>query len=822
MKKVFIFSILYATIGSLHSQEIVNEGVFRVEGNTTVSFLYNYTNKSTGTHENKGNLYIHKNFSNNGTMSANDVLNGTTRFVSTIQAQEIKGSNAVIFKNMEMFKLVSITSPFSVVTVDDGLELRVMNSLVLTLGKLKLIGDAQLVQTHTGASQVSGNSHIFKDQQAKVPTVYRYHYWSSPVTQTLGSTTYKVGLVLNDGIDPTSATSEPQPITWTTGLDGVPGSGIYPSTYSPITISNHWIYSNLNDPGDGSAWIQKRETGDISIGQGFSMKSTGTVPQNFTFVGIPNDGDINFNINVAPATHLLGNPYPSALDITDFINDNINSIDGTLYFWEHTGEDSATLNGNEGHYQSDYQGGYSQRNLTMGISARGVPSNNLETYDWENATDNGSDVTQTKTITIGSNNYNIKATVSVDEVGGVDLIDKQGAGGTTGNVVFKANGLSSKSFMVSFDELVDLTSVYLYNDITSSTSQNNITITANNVNRNPIVNQVLTGSNGQVFNLNWTDVSSFTITSQNPNNVIMDNIVFSKGEGISLGNGTYHAPNRYMAVGQGFFVSASATGGQINFKNSQREFRNNDFANGGTFFFKENKKEEEISILKLGMNFKNNSRTYHRQIGISFKNGNTFNYENGYDSEMFDLGTTDMFWKFDKMPDKNLIIAGVEEIKNELQVPVSFVTDKNQNIKVMIDEVDNIDKDIFLLDKLTGNYYSLLNSVELDLEKGNYSDRFYLTFKNKTLSLQEENLGTEYSLNVYVDNISNEIIIQNNKRILLEEITFYNIIGQKLYESKIPSDIFQTKIKISKKLSSFYILCIKTNKGIYRKKIFMR
>ncbi len=821
MKKVFILSILFATLSNLNSQEIVNEGVFRVDGtNTAVSFFYDYTNKSTGTHENKGNLYIHKNFTNNGTMTLNDVVNGTTRFVSAISAQEIKGNSAVIFKNMEMLKFVSIALPSSVVSVADGLELRVLNNLALTIGSLRLIGDAQLVQTHSGVSQVSGNSKLFKDQQAKVPNVYRYHYWSSPVTQTLGSSTYKVGSVLRDGIDPVSTTSTylPPVITWTSNLDGAPSSGTYPSSYTPITLSNYWIYTNLNDIGDGSSWVQKFETGDINVGQGFSMKSTGTVPQNFTFIGTPNDGDIFFNINASPATHLLGNPYPSALDITDFINDNISSIDGTLYFWEHTGEDF----GNEGHYQAGYQGGYSQRNLTMGISARGLPNPNSATFDWENAVDNGNEVNQLKTITIESTNYNFTASVTIDEPSGVDIVDKLGAGVTSGNTIVKSGGNSSKSFEVTFDNIIDISSIYLYNDITSSTSQNSITITANNIARNQPVTQILTGNNGQSFNLNWTDVTSFTITSTNPNNIVMDNIEFSKGGGISLGNGTYHAPNRYMAVGQGFFVSASATGGQIVFKNSQREFRNNDFSNGGTFFFKEKKKEEQISILKLGMNFKNNSTTYHRQIGISFKNGNTFNYENGYDSEMFDLSTTDMFWKFDQIPNKNLIIAGVEEITNELEVPVSFVIDKSQTIKVMIDEIENIDKDVFLLDKFTGNYYSLLNSVELDLEKGNYSGRFFLTFKKKTLSLQEENLELEYSLSVYVDNLSNEIIIQNNKRIILEEIKFYNIIGQKLYESKTFKDSLQTKIKISKRRSSFYILSIKTNKGMYRKKIFIK
>ena len=156
---------------------------------------------------------------------------------------------------------------------------------------------------------------------------------------------------------------------------------------------------------------------------------------------------------------------------------------------------------------------------------------------------------------------------------------------------------------------MDVNSIFLYNDIASQTSTNDITITANDSSRNTTITQTLTGNTGQTFSLNWTDVTEITITTQNPNNLVLDNISFSKGGGITTGNGTYHEPNRYMAVGQGFFVSASATGGQIIFQNSQREYQNDDFNAGGTFFFRGEKKNDSdvIPILKLGMDFKHNN-----------------------------------------------------------------------------------------------------------------------------------------------------------------------------------------------------------------------
>jgi len=82
-----------------------------------------------------------------------------------------------------------------------------------------------------------------------------------------------------------------------------------------------------------------------------------TSNQNYIFKGKPNNGDINLEI-FPGNNYLIGNPYPSAIDAVEFIKDNIGTITGTLYFWEHWG------GGN--HVLSDYQGGYAQMNLSGG------------------------------------------------------------------------------------------------------------------------------------------------------------------------------------------------------------------------------------------------------------------------------------------------------------------------------------------------------------------------------------------------------------------------------------------------------------------------
>ena len=58
-----------------------------------------------------------------------------------------------------------------------------------------------------------------------------------------------------------------------------------------------------------------------------------------------------------------------------FLEDNSESIYGTIYFWEqHPG---LTEENDEGHDSSNYVGGYATRNLTMGIAAPNNGDDNI-------------------------------------------------------------------------------------------------------------------------------------------------------------------------------------------------------------------------------------------------------------------------------------------------------------------------------------------------------------------------------------------------------------------------------------------------------------
>jgi len=545
--------------------------------------------------------------------------------------------------------------PNSKLVINDGFFLEMQDELYLE-GEIRLIGDGQLIQSHTTVSKVSGNGKLFRDQVASVPNVYRYHYWSSPVVATLGDIDFKVSEVMNDGTTPTSENSVEKEIDFISYDGNV--STLNGATTDPIKIADYWIYSYFSGE-DREQWVQQFKDGDINIAEGYSMKSTGRTPQNFTFIGTPNDGTISKTIT-ANRSALLGNPYPSVLDADLFIADNIGTIDGTLYFWEHTGE-STTTSSVEGHGRFGYLGGYAQRNIAMGVAA--------------------------SSVTVGT---------------------------------------------------------------------------------------------------------------------------------AGIGNAT-KAPTQYIAVGQGFYVSAPVNkGGVVIFKNSQRA------GNTDNVMFKtgaKNKSKTIIPNFKIGFDYTNkNDLIIHRQLGINFKEGNSMSvYDNGYDSAILDIQSTDVYWDFPEI-ENNLIIAGVGELSSGLQIPIGFAIDSDEPVSISIDETNNIgDYAIRLVDLVTGQIFNLDSKIELHLDKGVYSDRFLLVLEDQ-ISLAVDLITSRDEFYLYLDRSENALVFKNSNA---HSIELYSISGKKVISWTGVSSEKEKVINVQGVMEGVYVVKVYDEFGVVSKKIII-
>lgn len=340
-QKYFILVCLFLICKTSVFSQIVNEGILQIKSSTEVYFGEEYTNKTGAIHNNDGDLHLNHNFINNGVTAS---VSGTTFFKSAANTiQTISGSTKEInFYNLE------VDNSLTGVSVEDSFGLFVENTVVLSTGNLRLVGEAQLIQTNDVVN--SGDGKLLRDQQG-ISSIYGYNYWSSPV-HTDG--TFSLGTGLFDGTDAASNPFSTPSINYVTALDGA---------ISPMSISTRWLYTYAPNTAGYSGWIKRDQNSEIDIATGYSIKGTGAANQNYIFKGTPNNGTYSFNVMDGQSV-LLGNPYPSAIDITKFIEDNngdgvSNIVVNEIYFWVDGGSDS--------HYSADYLGGYATRNITAGV-----------------------------------------------------------------------------------------------------------------------------------------------------------------------------------------------------------------------------------------------------------------------------------------------------------------------------------------------------------------------------------------------------------------------------------------------------------------------
>ncbi len=314
---------------------------------------------------------------------------------------------AVVFASTAQVHVINdafIYSKGTDIFITQELELRdTQSAFYLREGEEDTNGDgngkiAQLIQQDVTAQNTGlGVFSVFQEGNADN---FTYNYWSSPVSlpnATTGNSGFSYTQIhfptLMEHFDfETDYVIDAQQATFLNPSinDGstdvqnftdlsTPGSPMNPVVTSPLRIAKRWLYGYKSaDPSDQSAvtgggylgWRAfQQDTDIIEPGYGFTMKGqtgngvniievdNGNFGQRYDFRGIPNNGD--FSVYVANGDFsLVGNPYPSGLDLKQFMADNAGEIDGQLFFW-----DSASTT----HILQEYEGGYGTYSPQLGI-----------------------------------------------------------------------------------------------------------------------------------------------------------------------------------------------------------------------------------------------------------------------------------------------------------------------------------------------------------------------------------------------------------------------------------------------------------------------
>ena len=305
-------------------------------------------------------------------------------------------------------------------------------------------------------------------------------------------------------------------------------------------------------------------------------------------------------------------------------------------------------------------------------------------------------------------------------------------------------------------------------------------------------------------------------------------------------------PERYIPVNQGFFVitalpsSISGTtttveGGEIIFKNSQRVFVKEGDAgiNDGSLFFKGSKKTAAKQLsetldkkAKIRLQF-SSPKGYVRQLLVGLADNATNHFDLGYDAPMADVNKDDVFWIFD---DAKFVIQAVNNFNTDQELPLGVKIAKAGLATIKIDELENMDENISLhiKDKLTGETHNISKKpFQINLEAGQYLDRFLLIFKLQ--KLVAEDISTEILLaaeaqpvlegiHVFMNNSIGELQIKNNSVEEILSIALYNSLGQRLnhWDTNLNRRIISLPINAA---TGVYIVQITTKTGKTVRKI---
>ena len=296
--------------------------------------------------------------------------------------------------------------------------------------------------------------------------------------------------------------------------------------------------------------------------------------------------------------------------------------------------------------------------------------------------------------------------------------------------------------------------------------------------------------------------------------------------------GNSRQPELYIPIGQAFFVKASATGGNITFKNSQRGFQKENGQHSNIMFrasntttevmYNENDPIAADTFKKIRIGFDSNEN-FHRQLLLGFMDENAGDsYDPGYDAENFDNFPSDMYFINEE---NNLIIQGVGSFVEANTYPLGVKSGIDGIVTFTLDETENIDEDqnIYIYDAVTEIYHDIKdNNLQISLATGTYSDRFSLRFTNQVLGIDNPNANS--GIQVTFTNTNETLTIENNQtNNFVKTVSLFNILGQQIYSWDI-IDNSQEKIEIpiANVSAGTYIAKIATDKNTISKKIVIR
>ncbi|MBD8084117.1 putative Ig domain-containing protein [Chryseobacterium caseinilyticum] len=183
------------------------------------------------------------------------------------------------------------------IIIQNGGTLEITAGNTITAANVTVENGGNLIQRGNGALNYSG---VFKVNKTGATAVDKYTFWSSPVA--------------------------------TQNLNNIYAGGI------PNFVTEYDTPTNT--------FVSSSTASNATIGKGYSIKNP-VANAAVSFTGTPNNGNVDYTMNTTSfGYNLVGNPYPSDLNLNAFYTANSANIGSTFYFWD---TNSSGLGNNPGY-----------------------------------------------------------------------------------------------------------------------------------------------------------------------------------------------------------------------------------------------------------------------------------------------------------------------------------------------------------------------------------------------------------------------------------------------------------------------------------------
>lgn len=217
--------------------------------------------------------------------------------------------------------------------------------------------------------------------------------------------------------------------------------------------------------------------------------------------------------------------------------------------------------------------------------------------------------------------------------------------------------------------------------------------------------------------------------------------------------------------------------------------------------------------------------TRHLLLAFTENNAASDAVDYGYDASNIENLPDDLNWLIE---DGRYVIQGVGAFAESKIYPLGMFLSNDGQVKIKLDELENFDSeiDVFIFDKQEDTYTQINKfDFDADMQAGDYTERFYITFSNPDAKAAEETTLSDTSrsfnaFSVHYNAYSRSLTIDNPTQLTNIDVSLFDLNGRTVI-SKTRLSEEKILVPVGQLSTQTYVLRIQSDNEIMNKKVVL-